>query len=260
MLDYPYFIDVRPDGMAQDVAITASLPQLTMAWSSPIVVAQENNANRQVTALLRSTENSWLSTDTNIMPQMDERGLNGFVPTGEAASHTLAVMVEGRFDSFFAGQPSPLLEAPAIEAAAAVGEEEAASQPETPADTLGVVSGVIDRSPESARLFVFSSNDFLADQILRMIGSAEGIIYANSVQLMAHVVDWTLEDRSLLSIRARGHFNRTLPPLTQAAQALLEYLNYTFAVAGVLAVFLLHRRRMAGLRAEYRNWLVRSET
>jgi len=253
MLDYPYFIDLRGDGMAQDIAITSSLPQVTMAWSSPIIVAEDE-----------STENSWLSTDTNIMPRLDDRGLNGFVPAAETASHVLGVMVEGRFDSFFAGQRSPLLEAQAVadstEAEDPAGDgDESGSEQEAPVDTLGVVSGVIDRSPESARLFVFSSNSFLADQILRMIGSAEGVIYTNSVQMMANVVDWTLEDRSLLSIRARGHFNRTLPPLVESEQTLLEYLNYTFAVVGVFTVFAIHRRRMIGLSDRYAAWLVRSE-
>ncbi len=36
MLDYPYFIDVRPPGLNENVPITSGLPQVTMAWSSPL--------------------------------------------------------------------------------------------------------------------------------------------------------------------------------------------------------------------------------
>jgi len=269
MLDYPYFIDIRPDGINQDISLTAGLPQITMTWSSPIVVAEEANANRQVTTLLSSTPGSWLSSDTDIMPRLDDQGLSGFVPAAELASAKLAVLIEGRFESFYAGQRSPLLEqlqgsdevTPTSEA------EDTADESQT--DTLGVVSGVIERSPESARLIVFSSNNFLADQILRMVGSAEGIIYTNSVQMMANVVDWTVEDRSLLAIRARGHFNRTLPPMqfelfgstlsNAASQAVVEYLNYAFAVIGIFVVFLIHRRRMTSLRTEYSAWLAGGE-
>jgi hypothetical protein len=43
--------------------------------------------------------------------------------------------------------------------------------------------------------------------------------------------------------------------LAEFAQARLEYLNYTFAFVGVFAVFLIHRRRMTGLRARYTDWL-----
>ena len=269
MLDYPYFIDIRPDGINQDISLTAGLPQITLTWSSPIVVAEEANANRQVTTLLSSTPGSWLSSDTDIMPRLDDQGLSGFVPAAELASAKLAVLIEGRFESFYAGQRSPLLEqlqgsdevTPTSEA------EDTADESQT--DTLGVVSGVIERSPESARLIVFSSNNFLADQILRMVGSAEGIIYTNSVQMMANVVDWTVEDRSLLAIRARGHFNRTLPPMqfelfgstlsNAASQAVVEYLNYAFAVIGIFVVFLIHRRRMTSLRTEYSAWLAGGE-
>ena len=80
--------------------------------------------------------------------------------------------------------------------------------------------------------------------MLQLIGSAEGTIYGNSVQLMANVVDWSLEDRSLLAIRSRGHFNRTLPPLEQAEQAVIESVNYLVALIGIGFVFLWHRRRV----------------
>ena len=96
-----------------------------------------------------------------------------------------------------------------------------------------------------------------------------GIIYTNSVQMMANVVDWTLEDRSLLGIRARGHFNRTLPPMqfelfgsklsNAASQAVVEYLNYGFAVMGIFIVFLIHRSRMTRLRTRYSAWLAGGE-
>jgi ABC-2 type transport system permease protein len=253
MLDYPYFLDIRESGMDGDVGFLAGIPQLTMTWTSPIAVDQEVNAERAVTPLLSSSADSWLSGDLDVMPRIDEQGLSAFQPEGERGAQDVAVMVEGRFQSAYAGQRSPLLDVPDsegdIEDAAEDADEEEAE------DTLGVVSGVIDRSPESARLIVFASNGFLADQILRFIGSAEGVIYSNSTQLMASIVDWTLEDRSLLSIRARGHFNRTLPPLEEGQQLVMEVLNYGLALAGVGVVFLVHRRRLTRLRARYQGWL-----
>ena len=72
---------------------------------------------------------------------------------------------------------------------------------------------------------------------------------------MAGIVEWTLEDRSLLSIRARGHFNRTLPPLEEGQQLVLEVMNYGLALLGVGLVFLVHRQRLRRLRARYQGWL-----
>ncbi|MYK29950.1 MAG: hypothetical protein F4048_14970 [Gammaproteobacteria bacterium] len=69
------------------------------------------------------------------------------------------------------------------------------------------------------------------------------------------MADWSLEDQTLLGIRARGNFNRTLPPLDEDQQALTEYLNYGFALAGIGAVFALQRRRAAKARQTYGGWL-----
>ena len=88
-----------------------------------------------------------------------------------------------------------------------------------------------------------------------MIGSADGTLYGNSVQMMVNVVDWALEDETLLGIRARGNFNRTLPPRDAADQSLIEYLNYGLALAGIALVFFLHRRRMAKGARIHAGWL-----
>jgi ABC-2 type transport system permease protein len=259
MLDYPYFVDVRGAGLNADSAITSSLPQVTMGWPSAIELDSEKLAGRTSTELLASSPGSWLSSDTNVMPRVDEQGLSGFAPEGELGSRTLAVLVEGRFESYFAGQTSPLLESeePSADIGPSADNEPSADQEDdpTPADTLGVVSSVIDRSTDSARLFVFASNGFLSDQFLRMVGSAEGIIYGNTVQMMANVVDWSLEDQSLLGIRSRGHFNRTLPPMESAEQAGWEYLNYGLAVFGIGVVFFVHRRRRVSADRSYAAWV-----
>jgi len=253
MLDYPYFADVRDDGIDQSTGIFSGIPQITMTWASPINVDTEANAGRTVTPLLKSSPGSWLSEDSDIMPRINERGSSAFVPGSEAGRQTLAVLVEGRFESQFAGQTSPLLETPDKEGD--IEDEPAEEDPTEAEDTLGVVTSVIERSPESARLVLFSSSTFLADQILRMIGSAEGVIYNNTTQMMANLTDWTLEDKSLLGIRARGQFNRTLPPLEESEQATLEYLNYFLGLLGIGVVFFVHRRRLASATAVHRTWL-----
>ena len=130
-------------------------------------------------------------------------------------------------------------------------EEEEESEPE---DTLGVVGSVIGRSPESARLVVIGSSEFLSDQSVRMISSAQGSLYVNSYQFISNLIDVSMEDSSLLSIRSRGHFNRTLPTLSQTHTNLIEYGNYLAGVAGLAIVFgvnwLLRRRR----HAEHASW------
>ena len=260
MLDYPYFVDVRNEGLNEEVGFLTGLPQLTVSWASPLDVDPEKNQARTVTTLLASSPGAWLSEDTDIMPRIDEQGGGAFPPTGATGQHTLGVMLEGRFDSAFAGQRSPLLEEvegdlDETDTEESLDSDESEEAQASTKDRLGVVSGVIERSPESARLIVFSSNSFLSDQFLRLIGSAEGVIYGNTTQMLVNIVDWTLEDRSLLSIRARGHFNRTLPPLEDSEQMFVEVINYGLAVIGIGIVFGVHRRRLFRSRARYAGWL-----
>ena len=224
MLDYPYFVDVRGEGLNQDNPITANLPQATLAWASPIIVDQEKQKSRTITELLRSSDNAWLSNSTQVMPRIDGGSMSRFTPEGEQKSRLLGVISAGRFDSYFAGKASPLL---------AQADEENAQDGASDTTT---VSGVIERSPESARIILFSSNDFLTDQLLQMAGAAGGGEYLNSLQLLANTVDWSLEDAGLLSIRSRGNFNRTLPTLEHSTQLFWEYLNYGLALLALLIV------------------------
>ena len=108
---------------------------------------------------------------------------------------------------------------------------------ETEEDTMGVVGTLISRSPESARLVVLGSSDSLSDTVIDMISQTQGSIYTNTMQFVANVIDVSMEDSSLLSIRSRGHFNRTIKPLVKHQQTTFEYLNYIFAVLGLLIVF-----------------------
>ncbi len=52
MLDYPYFADVRGDGLNPDSGLTADLGQVTLSLSSPIRIDEETNKGRKVIQLL----------------------------------------------------------------------------------------------------------------------------------------------------------------------------------------------------------------
>jgi len=243
MLDYPYFLDIRGDGMNTESIITRDLNQLTLAWASPIQVDAEKNKNRSVTELLHSSEGAWLSDSLNIMPQITRAGMTAFTPSGDRGAQLLAVVSEGRFESYFAGKDSPLLRQKEDTSHAEHGDEKKEEGP-------GVISGVIERSPESARIVLFSSNDFLSDQVLQLSGTVGGSASLGGLQLAANAVEWAVEEQGLLGIRSRGHFNRTLPSMGQSARQFWEYLNYGLAIVaiGLLALVLRLRRRARNRR------------
>ncbi len=264
MLDYPYFVEVRDDGFNEDSPIVSQIPQVSVPWASPVEIDPEANATRQVTELLASSEDAWLSTSTDVTPRFSEDSELPFQPEGEVGSQLLGVVVEGRFESFFVGKESPLLVA-ALEAQAAEAEGEAESEEGSAveeqnedaeeSDDTGVVSSVIERSPESARLILFGSNEFLSDRNLQIMGSLSGMVYQGSLELVQNAVDWSLEDAGLVSIRSRGHFNRTLPPTTRDAQVGFEYMNYAFALVGLGLVFALSYLARKRRRLHYSTWL-----
>lgn len=255
MLDYPYFVDIRGPGLNDEAPILTGLNQITLSWPSPLTVQAGQGVT--VTELLNSSEGSWLSSDTDVSPQVSETGISPFVPQGELGARLLAVALEGRFESFFKGQPSPLLEAESErESDTGAGSTEAEETETTETVELGTVSAVIEKSPESARLIVIGSNDFVADQTLQMVGSASGTLYANTTQMMVNAIDWSVEDQSLIGIRSRGNFNRTLPGMGQDAQSTLEYINYGVAALGVFAVIFFFRSRQRRRMRLQSSWMV----
>ena len=265
MLDYPYFVEVREDGFAADSPIVAQIPQATIPWASPIEINAQAQASRTVTELLHSSEGAWLSTNEDVTPRFSEDGAAPFLPQGETGRQLLGVVVEGRFDSYFADKESPLYTA-ALKAAAeeeAAEGEEAAENESADADDgtqvepegAGVVASVIGRSPESARIVLFGSNEFLSDRTIQLLGSISGTMYQGSLALVQNTLDWALEDAGLVSIRSRGHFNRTLPPTSRETQTGFEYGNYLAVLAGLFIVGVLAFWSRKRRRLVYSEWL-----
>ena len=253
MLDYPWFVDVRGEGLNAAHITTAELPQMTFAWPSPITVDAEKNRTREVTTLLQSSPEAWLSESTDVMPALNADGSTAvFEATGTQAVQTLGIISAGFFTSYFADKDSPLLQE------AEGGTSAAETATDTTADAAEpapqVYSSVIAKSPESARIVLLASNEFLNDQILQLLGTANEGDYLNPLQLVANNIDWALDDSGLLAIRSRGHFNRTLPPLAQGEQMVWEYGNYALAALALGVVALWQRRRTLAKQAAWAQY------
>ena len=237
LVDYPYFIDLRPPGLNPDHPITANLPRLTMAWASPLTV--QRGDSQRLTTLLRSSPQAWLSSAGDVTPRTDADGQATFYGQGERKPRTLGVILQGRFHSQFHDRPTP--------ASPAAGDSRA-SPPEE-------LQPLVEHSPLSARLILLASNDFLDDQTLNAAAGATGTRQQEGLELLMNAIDWSLRDSSLLSIRSRGHFNRTLPPMSARAQSLIEYFNYAMALAWLALLALVHWLRGRLRKRHYRRML-----
>ena len=250
---YPYIVDVRGQGLNAASPVTDNLGQIDVPWAAPLLVDPQHTAGRRVTPLLQSSALSWISDSTDLMPDYRSFPDLGVVTGKPAGPQTLAVMVEGRFESMFKDKPSPLLP-PAPPTAASAPATAAGKSGKAPtaaaAQAKPAIDRVIQHSPDSARLILLGSSAMLSDQAIRLIGETFGTAYNKPTEFVANMVEWSLEDQGLLSIRGREHFARTLVPLSRQAQSFWEYLNYAAALAGLTLIWLLNRRRrrLAGLR------------
>jgi ABC-2 type transport system permease protein len=252
MLPYPHFPDLRGASLDGAHPITASLEQLTLNWASPIEVDAEANAPRTVTELLRSSPESWRSPSLELVPDYQAWPDAGFPVEGERGRSVLAVAVEGRFDSYFADRGSPLAETPDAPEDAEADDADAAEEAD---DGAPQVTSVVDRSPESARLVVVASSTFATDTALDLASQGLGTFYLQPVTFLQNVIDWSLEDRSLLALRGRSQLARTLEPMEPGAQRRWEYVNYALAIAGLVGVWAWRRRVAAADRRRYQRIL-----
>ncbi|HET91190.1 MAG TPA: ABC transporter permease [Chloroflexi bacterium] len=221
-LDYPFFVDVRSDGMATDHPIVSNLPAVTLNWVSPITVDEGKNATREVTELLRSSSASWLQVSTNILPDTEAPD-QGFPPGPNQQSYPLAVAVQGSFESYFKDRPSPW--------GADLFSEESGET-----ETIQEPLPTIEMSPGSARLVVIGSAEFLDDVVFQVSSSLTQDRYLNSLKLVQNAVAWSTEDLDLLNIRSRGAYTRVLDPLEDGEPVFWEIANVVVALFGLVVI------------------------
>ena len=232
LIDYPFFVDVRRDGMTTESPIVANLPAVTLQWASPVEIDAEKNQDREVVTLLQSTDEAWLRTSTDAQPDPEAYPKFGFPVEGEQKAHPLAVSIRGSFESYFKDRPSPFQEGETeVEEPAAL-EETATGESEEEALALGT----IEVSPESSRLLVIGSAEFVDDVVLDISRSMSQDRYLHNLQLLQNAVDWSVEDEDLLSIRSRGTYARLLEPLEKSEQSFWEGLNYALALLAVIGI------------------------
>jgi len=251
-LPYPLFPDLREDQLNADNLITSGLDQLTVNWISPVSInTAASGGSRKSAVLLQSSDQSWVSRDASVVPDYKEFPGEGFAVSGDRAARTLAIAVEGGFNSYFKDKPSPLLAAarltPSAEASAVDAKILAGGQ----SSGSLLATSVIEKSPPSARIILVGSNAFATDTVLTMVSEGMGTLYTKPLEFMQNVIDWSLEDQGLLSIRGRSRFSQTLVPLQPDEQALWEYLNYGLALAALLGTWLWRRRSQRVSLARY---------
>ena len=230
-IDYPYFVDVRRDGMSRTHPITSSLEAVTLNWASPLAVDGALAAGRQVEVLLHSSAEAWTAEEPAAQPDFGRYPDAGFAQGDDRQEWPLAVAVTGRFRSAFAESGPPPADGTDGDAA--------------------VRRSTIEASPEDTRLMVFGSGEFLNDTIMSLSASLHGERYLNSLQALQNAVDWAVEDQALLGIRSEGAVTRLLLPIDDSARRAWEVINYVVVALLLCAVGAVWWMRRRGERPMY---------
>lgn len=224
-INYPPFVDVRRNGMAQESSIVSSVPSLTLYWVSPLEIDPGKNRRRDVVMLLQSSEDAWLRTSTDLEPNLETYPDVGFPIEGQQKAWDLGVSIRGSFESFFKDRTSPFENGTQLE------------KEQIPQDVP--VSGKIVVSPKNSRLVVIGSSEFLNDAMLSLSRSQSADRYLLNLQLVQNSIDWAVEDEDLLSIRSQGDYARLLRPMDEGAQRFWEAVNYAVAIVVIMVIGLL---------------------
>jgi ABC-2 type transport system permease protein len=233
-LDYPFFVDIYPDGMNTEHPSLHSQPTVTLQWTSPLSVTQSlTGLTSEV--LLYSSGNAWIKPDSDILPNYELYPETGFLSGNNFEQYPLAVAVQGTFESFFKGKPPPL------------NAEEPSGDAETvaddPATSVVSIAPVIEQSAGTARLVVVGGAAFLDDLVLQLSSRISQDRLLNNLLFVQNLVDWSLEDLDLLNIRSRGTYTRVLRPLETRQQTRWEVANYIIALMIPLVIYLFWRQQ-----------------
>lgn len=238
LVDYPFFPEIRQDGMAEGNLIVSGLPSITTHWASPIALEKKEGLEQVV--LLRSSPKSWTQTSTDIQPDFDKYPKAGFAAPQDATfkSHAVAVAVSGTFHSLYADKATPLDPQGSKDATAPPAKKSAAEHG----------GRAITKSPDSARLVVISSSEFVKDIVLDLSRQTGSEKFLSNVQLLQNIADWAVADVDMLSIRSRGHYARTLLPLKSSERTTWESVNYGLVILALALIVGLNYSRRRSIK------------
>ena len=232
-IDYPYFPMVTGGGFQEGNLAFKGVKELVVPWANPVrLAAKQNAAGDDVlderglpvielpdgltgSYLAWTTKDAWTVTEPNIAPDLNLPKESWFAKPKNAKSGRLplAVNVQGRFKSYFTDRPDPNREA--------VDGTVVDAEPDKTGRTVLQSAG-------TARLIAIGSSEILSDK-----GSA----FPFHFTFLQNLIDWSLEDTKLLSIRSAGAFAKTLKETEPKERQRLEWMNYLIVLLVLAAVF-----------------------
>lgn len=223
---YPFFAKVIKTGFDQENPIVSQLESVTFPWACALEVLKDAHPDLSFTVLAQSSQHSWL-----------QKGMYDLNPTQEfyqdpadLKPYPLAVLVSGKFSSFYSGKEAPAEETvPAEENKPEEKNDQAPPKPET-----------IAACSQETQIMVIGNARFIADSYAPQSGNLEFFLNA---------VDWFTWGADLIGIRSRAITDRPIPILTERQKVAVKSANIMavpilITVFGVIRFYIRRKRKL----------------
>jgi ABC-2 type transport system permease protein len=209
-LPYPLWPMVGKSGFNDKAPITNQLERAIFPWTSSIEVDTTAGDGLEAVVLARSSAQSWTEE-----ARFDLNPQRNFMPLTTVGPRNLAVLVSGRFASYFAGREVPLVE----------GAEPWQGQR-------------LDAGAET-QIFVVGNSKFARSDFLGQ--------YPENHTFFMNAADWLTLGDSLIGIRSRVVTSRPLRQIGEQSKATVRFAT-TFGIPILLIVWGLIRRYVRSSR------------
>lgn len=208
MVPYPPVPIVTFDDDEREHPVLFRLNAAVLPFTSSIAVNDPGDEQVSVSALAKSSENSWLLTGDQI--PLQPRPPQQWRPSGDVGPFNLVAAVEGKLPSAFA-------ESKAMSTA----EEAPAIKPE------------ITRGEKKGRVLALGTGTLLLDQFVPSPEQVQKQRMNTGIAIVLNAIDWLSQDSDLIAIRAKNVEEARLevPQSVQQAESEIEEAQQEAAAA-----------------------------
>jgi len=194
---YPFYVKVvkEENGFNSDNPIVNQLSSMVFPWVSALEPLKDSHKDLGFTILAQSSQHSWLQKG-----MYDLNPLQQFMPLPEDIKpYPLAILVSGKFKSFFADKEVPQVKKSAEEK-----------------NTHEEKQETIKQCEKGNQVLVVANARFINDNYAEIPGNIEFFLNA---------VDWFTWGKDLIGIRSRMILDRTLPFLSEKQKTAIKFVN-----------------------------------
>lgn len=212
---YPFFARLDPTALDAKHPITAGLPVAGLFWATPLEVGTVPEGVTAKPVIWSSKGSSTTDSTAQVTSILD----TGYEPPESAKSHPLAVVLEGKFKSYFADKPIPGLDKPvekkpdaANKADGEGGEKPAAATETKVPDEERLKGAPLKETRGTTSIVVVGDSDFLSPSVVRMFQLPNDVMEGN-IRFLANALDYGGPGADMIAVRNRPPIRRPLEAL-----------------------------------------------